>query len=82
MLQSDSSSCFFALSHLHLQHRDVLGPGVKLELQRLAYVTATATPDPRRICSLHRSLQQCWILNPMSKARDQTRILMETMLGS
>ena len=47
--------------------------GVKLEL--LAYVTATATPDPSCICDLHCSL---WILNPLSEARDQTHVLMET----
>ena len=40
--------------------------------------TATATPDPSRICDLHHSSQQCWILNPWSKARDQTCILMDT----
>ena len=33
------------------------------------------------LCDLHCNLQQHWILNPMSKARDQTPILIETMLG-
>ena len=28
--------------------------------------------DPSCICDLHHSSQQCWILNPLSKARDQT----------
>ena len=50
--------------------------GVKLELQQPAYTTATATPDPSCICNLHRSL--CQILNPLSKARGQTHILMGT----
>jgi len=54
--------------------------GVKLELRPPAYTTATATPDPNRICDLHHSSQQCWILNPLSKARDQTSILMDTSL--
>ena len=31
--------------------------------------TATATPDPSRICELHHSSWQRWILNPTSKAR-------------
>ena len=46
------------------------------------YGTATATPDLSHICSLHGSLQQYWILNLLSEARDQTRILTDTMLGS
>ena len=29
-------------------------------------------------CDLYHSSQQCWILNPLSKARDQTCILMST----
>ena len=43
-----------------------------MELQLPAYAIATATPDSSRICSLHHSSRQCWILNPLSKARDQT----------
>ena len=51
-------------------------PGVELELQLLAYATATATvrPDPRHILNLHRSLWQHQFLNPLSKARDGTWI--------
>ena len=45
---------------------------VKLELQLPAYVTATATWDPSHDCNLHHSQ----ILNPLSKARNRTRILM------
>ena len=54
--------------------------GVKLDLQLLAYTTATATAtqNPGRICDLHHSSQQCWILNPLSEARDRTRNLMDT----
>ena len=55
---------------------------IKLELQLPAYATATATPDGTRIHDLYRSLQQHQILNPLSKAKDQTHILMDTMLGS
>ena len=52
--------------------------GVESELQLLAYATATAMPDLSHICDLHQSSWQCWILNPLSKARDQTWILMDT----
>ena len=45
--------------------------GVKLELQLLAYITATATQNPSRIFGLHQSSWQCWILNPLIEARDQ-----------
>ena len=46
--------------------------GVEWELQLPAYATATATLDLNCICDLHHSLQQCWILNLLSEARDQT----------
>ena len=58
----------------HLQHMDVPRLGVEWELQLLAY--ATATRDPSCICDLHHSSQQCWILNPLSEARDPTCNLM------
>ena len=47
----------------------------ELDLQLLAYTTAIATPDLSRICDLHHSSQQRWILNPLSKAKDQTLVL-------
>ena len=40
-----------------------------------AYTTATAMTDPNHICNQHCNLQQSQILNPLSKARDQTCIL-------
>ena len=46
-----------------------------------AYATATATPDLSCIYNLHCSLWQCWILNPLGKARDWTHILREMMGG-
>ena len=51
--------------------------GVKLELQLPAYTTATAMWDPSHICDLYHSSRQRGILNPLSQARDQTRILMD-----
>ena len=57
-------------------HMEVPRLGVELELQPPALTRATATQDPSRICDLHHSSRQCRILNPLSKARDQTRNLM------
>ena len=48
------------------------GSQVELELQLLTNVTATATQDLSRVCDLHQSSQQRWILNPLSEARDHT----------
>ena len=50
--------------------------GVLLELQLPAYATATTTPCLSRVCDVHHSSRQCWILNPWSKARDRTCNLM------
>ena len=52
--------------------------GVVLELQLPAYTTATATRDPSHFCDLCSNSQQFQILNPLSEARDGTRILMDT----
>ena len=46
--------------------------------QLLAYATATATRDLSRVCDLYPSSWQHRILNPLSEARDQTHILMDT----
>ena len=79
------SVCLFGL---HLWHKEVPRLGIRLELQLLAYTTATATPDPIHVCNLHHSSRphsswhqsslQHWILNPVSRARDQTCVLMVT----
>ena len=49
---------------------------IDLELQLPAYATATATLDLSHVCNLFHSSQQCWILNALRKARDQTCNLM------
>ena len=72
--------CLFL--RLHPRHMEIPRLGVESELQLPAYTTATATLDPSHICDLHRSSQQRWILNPLSEARDQTRILMGWLLLS
>ena len=41
-----------------------------------ANAKATAMQGPSCVCNLHHSSQQYQILNPLSKARDQTCILM------
>ena len=66
--------CFLGL---HLQHMEGPRLGVQSELQLPAYTTATATGNQSRVCNLHHSSRQHWILNPLSKARDQTHILMD-----
>ena len=72
--------CIYTLSFVflgtHPRHMEIPKLGVESELQLPAFATATATPDPSHICNLHRSSWQCWILNPLSEARDQTPNLM------
>jgi len=41
-----------------------------------AYARVPATPDLSRVCDLHHSSRQRQILNPQSKARDQTHNVM------
>ena len=55
--------------------------GVKSELQLLAHATTAAAQDPNHDPDLYHSLQQCRILNPLSKARDQTSILVGFVTG-
>ena len=52
--------------------------GFESELQLPAYTTAMTVLDLSRICDLSDSLQQCRILNQVSKAVDQTHNLMDT----
>ena len=68
---------FFIFLEAHSRHMEVPRLGVQLELEPLAYARATATWDPSYVCDLHRSSQQCQILNPLSEARDQTCFLMD-----
>ena len=44
--------------------------GVESELQRLAYTTAMATPDPSYVCDLRSNFWQRQVLNALSEARD------------
>ena len=67
----------FCFLGLYPRHMEVPRLGVKLELSPPAYTTATATQHLSHVCSLHHSSWQCRILNPLSEARDRTRILMD-----
>ena len=69
---------YFCFLGPHSRHMEVPGPGVKSELQLLAYATATAMWDESHVCNLHHSSRQHRIPNTMSKARDRTHILMNT----
>ena len=85
VLKENFSFAFLFLPFFFLMavpwHMEVPGLGVDSELHLPAYAT-TATLDPSHICDLHFSLLQCWILTPLSEARDQTCILSETTSGS
>ena len=65
--------CFLGLQVLHMQ---VLRLGAELKLQLLTY--ATATWNLSHICDLHHSYGNTTSFNPVSRARDQTQILMDT----
>ena len=80
ILTSDSLTFLFLFLQPHPQHTEVPAGGlwVESELQLQVYTTATAMPDPRGICNLYHSSWQHRILNPLSEARDRTRILMDT----
>ena len=55
--------------------------GGQIRAAAASLTTDTAKPDPSHICDLCRSLQH-QILNPLSKARNQTCVLTDTVSGS
>ena len=69
---------FFGLVGPHLQQMEVPRLGVELELLLLAYNTATEKQDLSHVFNLYHSSQQCQNLNPLSKARYQNCVLMDT----
>ena len=69
---------FLVFLGLYMQHMEVPRLGVKSELQLPTYNRATATPDLSHVCDLHHGSWQGQILNPLSEARDQTHVLMDT----
>ena len=72
---------FFVFLGLYPWHMEVLRLGVQSEQKLPAYttatVTATAATDLSRAWDLRHSSRQCQILNPLSEARDRTRVLMD-----
>ena len=66
------SFCFFRATHVAYGTSQAKGQIAAIA----AYTTVTATWDPTCICDLHHSSWQHWILNPPSKASDQTCNLM------
>ena len=67
----------FVFLGLHPRHMEVPRLGVELELQLQACTAATAMQDLSCVCDLHHISRQRWILNLLSKARDQTYILLD-----
>ena len=59
-------------------HMELPRLGVQSELQLLSYATATATWNLSHFCDLQHSSRKRRILNPLSKARDRTCLLMDT----
>ena len=81
---SDSVDFFlfgFGFLGPHREYVEVPRLGDELELQVLAYTRATATADPSRICHLHHTSWQCWILHLLSEARNRTCNLMVPSRG-
>ena len=66
---------FFFFFNLGLLQRHIEAPrlGCKSEFQ----LSTTATWDSSHVCNLHHSSQQCQISDPLSKAKDQTLILVD-----
>ena len=69
--------CIFVFLGPHLCCMEVPRLGVELVLKLLAYATATATWDLSHVCNLCHSSRERQILNPLSKAGDQTWVLMD-----
>ena len=69
---------FFVFLGPQLWHMEVPRLGIEWELWLLAYTKPTATPDLSScVCTLHHSLLQHRILNPPSKARNRTCVLID-----
>ena len=69
---------FFVVVVVFLGHMEIPRLGVESELQPPAYTTAIATWHLSLLCDLYHSSWQHWILNPLSQARDRTRVLTDT----
>ena len=70
-------SFYFCFLGSRPQHMEVPRRGAESELQLPARTTAAATWEASHVCDLHPSSRQHRILNPRSKARNRTHILMD-----
>ena len=61
----------------HLQHMDIPRLGVNQNYSCLPMLQLP-TLDQSHVCNPHHSSRQCGMLNPLSKARDWTCVLMDT----
>ena len=59
-------------------HMELPRLGLESKPQLPAYATATATQDLSHVCDLYHRSPQCWVLNPLSEARNWTHNLMVT----
>ena len=59
---------FFSPNIQHMEVPRVLG--IELEVQLLAYATATTMRDLSHVCDLHHHSRRLWILNSRSGAKD------------
>ena len=69
---------FFVFMGPHLQHMEVPRLCSNRSYSCQPTLRPQQLPDLSRIHDLHYCSQQCWILNPLSGARDQTLVLMDT----
>ena len=81
VLPGITKTIFFLFLWPYLQRMEDPRPGVERKMQLQADTTSLTATDPSHICNLCCNFQQHHILNPLSKARDQTHILTETVLG-
>ena len=67
---------FLSKCRFYIDTGGIFGAFGKSQLHMMAYATAMAlaNQDPRLV---NHIIQSSWILNPLSKARDQSRFLMD-----
>ena len=74
-------SFFFSFYLLgHAQHVEVSRLGVKVGATAAGLHHRHSNAKTNLVCDLYHSSRQHWILNPLSKARDPTHVLMDTNL--
>ena len=69
---------FIAFCFLGLYPRHMPGSQARSWIGATAAGLHHSSQDLSRICDLHHSSQQCWILHPLSQTRDWTHILTDT----